>query len=92
MFSLEVEEMCFKCSTEFRVFSKGFVTFCSISFALAPGYIVITIIVLVSMSGKRSIGSFAKENRPRIITVTKHSNVVIGLLTADPYKLISLLF
>jgi len=28
----------------------------------------------------------ASENRPRIITVTKHSVVVIGLFTADAYN------
>ena len=51
VFSREVEVMCLRCSTELSVFSRGFVTFCSISFALAPGYIVITMMVFVSMSG-----------------------------------------
>ncbi len=87
VFSREVEVICLRCSTEFRVFSSGFVTFCSISFALAPGYIVTTISVLVSISGYRSIGSLDKEKSPRIITVTKQSKVVIGRFTDALYKL-----
>ncbi len=51
VFSRDVEEICLRCSTELSAFSRGLVTFCSISFALAPGYIVITMMVLVSMSG-----------------------------------------
>ena len=51
VFSREVDVMCLRCSTELSVFSSGLVTFCSISLALAPGYIVITMMVLVSMSG-----------------------------------------
>ncbi len=81
VFSRLVLDTCFRCSTELRVFSSGLVTFCSISLALAPGYMVITMIVLVSMSGYRSIGSFAREKRPRIKTVTKQSRVVIGRFT-----------
>ena len=51
VFSREADVICFRCSTELRVFSSGFVTFCSMSSALAPGYMVMTISVLVSMSG-----------------------------------------
>ena len=51
VFSRESDVICLRCSTELRVFSRGLVMFCSMSSALAPGYIVITIIVLVSMSG-----------------------------------------
>ena len=87
VFSRLVDVTCFRCSTEFRVFSRGFVTFCSISLALAPGYMVITMMVLVSMSGYRSIGSLASENSPRIRTVTKQSSVVMGRFTAELYRL-----
>ena len=51
MFSFELLVICFKCSTELRVFSRGRVTFCSISCELAPEYVVITMMVFVSMSG-----------------------------------------
>ena len=90
MFSRDFEVMCFRSLTAFRLFSSGRVTFCSMSAALAPEYEVITIKVLVSMSGYRSMGSVDSENRPMITTATKHNVVMIGRLTALAYKLISL--
>lgn len=84
VFSRDSDVICLRCSTELREFSRGLVTFCSISSALAPGYIVITMMVFVSMSGKRSIGSLTSEKRPSIITATKQSMVMIGRFTAAP--------
>ena len=51
MFSDEREVICFRLLTEFSVFSNGRVTLFSMSLALAPLYEVITMMVLVSMSG-----------------------------------------
>ena len=81
MFSRELLVMCFKCSTLLSVFSSGRVRFCSISSALAPWYDVITMMVLVSMSGKRSMGSFCSENIPMMITATKMRITVTGRFT-----------
>ncbi|BEG61387.1 hypothetical protein Cfast33896_03420 [Coprobacter fastidiosus] len=78
--------------TVFNVFSITFVTFVSISEALAPGYAVITMIVLVSISGNRSIDNLLNEKRPIITIATKQRAVVIGFFTADEYKLITFSF
>jgi len=43
--------------------------------------------VLVSISGYKSTGSFDNENRPKIATAKKHNEVIIGFLTAPSYKL-----
>ena len=88
MFSFDSEEMCFKSLTAFNAFSKGRVRLFSISAALAPGYAVMTIIVLVSISGKRSIGSFVREKSPIMATATKHNDVIIGFFTEPSYRLI----
>ena len=37
--------------------------------------------VLVSISGYKSTGSFDNENRPKIATAKKHNEVIIGFLT-----------
>ncbi len=88
IFSRDLDVICFKSLTELRTFSSGRVTFCSISEALAPVYVVITIKVFVSISGYKSIGRFLSEKSPNITTATKQRIVMIGRLTALPYKLI----
>ena len=51
IFSLDFDVMCLRLLTELSTFSSGRVTFCSMSCALAPEYVVITIRVFVSISG-----------------------------------------
>ena len=51
MFSRDFDVMCLRLLTELSTFSSGRVTFCSMSCALAPVYVVITMMVLVSISG-----------------------------------------
>ena len=49
-------------------------------------------IVLVSISGNRSIDNLLNEKRPIITIATKQRAVVIGFFTADEYKLITFSF
>ena len=82
MLSFEREVISFSPSTEFKLFSNTLVMLVSISVALAPGYVHITITYGGSISGIWSIGSFIYENAPMIITAIKISIVVTGLLMA----------
>ena len=91
-FSFDCEDMSLRSLTVLSVFSMILVTFVSISEALAPGYEVSTIIVLVSIFGNKSIERRVKEKRPITTTATKQSAVVIGFLTAVEYRLIFLIF
>ncbi len=50
-FSFDFEVMCFRSSTPLSVFSKGRVMLFSISSALAPAYVVMTMIEFDSISG-----------------------------------------
>ena len=88
IFSLDLEVICFRLLTVFKTFSIGRDTLFSTSAALAPGYAVMTIKVLVSISGYKSIGNFCKEKSPNITTAKKTSDVIIGRLTDPSYKLI----
>jgi hypothetical protein len=49
---------------------------------------VITVSVLVSISGSKSTGNFVREYNPKRATPTNIRAVVTGFLTADEYKLI----
>ena len=88
--SFDLDVSSFRPSTELRVFSISLVTLVSISDALAPGYVVITIMYGGSISGNWSIGSFRKEKTPNIITAAKISTVETGLSIAVLYILINL--
>ena len=91
MFSLEVEERCFKLLTPLRAFSKGLLTLVSMSAALAPEYDVTTNIVFSPMSGKRLVDNLVRENTPKIATAMKIRAIVTGLFTDVLYKLIFLI-
>ena len=88
-FSDERLVMCFRLPTVFSVFSSGRVTFCSMSSAEAPLYDVITMMLVVSMSGNRFTGSFVSENTPSTTMAVNISEVIIGRLTAPSYRLIA---
>ena len=78
MFSLDEDVRCFKSLTPLRAFSIVFVMFVSISSALAPEYDVITMMVLVPISGKRLIDNLLSAKTPRIATVMKTNDTVTG--------------
>ena len=88
VFSLEVEERCFKSGTALRVFSKVLEMLVSMSSALAPGYEVITMMKLVSISGNWLMERFIREYMPKMAIAMKTKAVVTGLLTAVRCKLI----
>ena len=91
MFSFDLEVRFLRSLTPLREFSSTFVRFVSISSALAPGYAVITIMVLASKSGKLLMDRFISENIPNMAKATNTRTVVTGLSTAFLYMLIIIL-
>ena len=81
-FSFDCEDMSLRSLTVLSVFSMILVTLVSISAALAPGYEVSTMIVLVSIFGNKSMERRVNEKRPITTTATKQRAVVMGFLTA----------
>ncbi len=88
----DLEVRSFKSSTVLRLSSSTRVMLVSISVALAPGYVVITEIIGISISGYWSTAKLLSEKRPNTITATNIRAVEIGFLTALSYIFIIYLF
>ena len=68
--------------TVLRLSSNTRVMLVSMSAAFAPGYIVMTEICGISISGYWSTAKFDNENKPKTMTPMKINAVEIGLRTA----------
>ena len=80
--SCDLEVSFLRLFTVLRLSSSTRVMFVSMSAALAPGYIVMTEIWGISISGYWSTESRDSEKSPKTITPTKSRTVEIGLRTA----------
>ena len=80
--SCDLEVSFLRLLTVLRLSSSTRVMLVSISAALAPGYIVMTEICGISISGYWSTARFISEKSPKTITPTNSRIVEIGLRTA----------